>query len=155
MNFIEYQILPDTIWPQLMDIWNEVYPKILIKNNLEAFRAELTKYQDYWHIVNYDTEGQVVGWYFDFIREDDRWFGIIIRRDSHGRGIGKELIELAKQKRGRLCGWVFPKSEYLKRDGSHYPSPIPFYEKLGFTTLPEVKLETDTFTLIKIQWEKS
>ena len=155
MKFVEYDVLPPFVWPQLQGIWNGVYPTVLAKDSLEDFQADLSKYEDYWHVLAMDEEDNVIGWYFDFIRENDRWFGIIIDGSNHGRGIGRKLLEIAKTNRSRLCGWVFPTSEYIKADGTHYPSPIPFYLKLGFETLPEVELNTDTFTLIKILWERS
>lgn len=155
MKFVEYDILPPSVWPQLQRIWNEVYPIVLAKESLENFQTDLSKCEDYWHVLALDEGENVIGWYFDFVREKDRWFGIIIDGSNHGKGVGRRLLEIAKTNRSRLCGWVFPNSEYIKADGMYYPSPIPFYLKLGFEILPEVELKTDTFTLIKIRWERS
>ena len=63
-------------------------------------------------------------------------------------------MEEAKQRRDELYGWISPNNDEVRRDGSTYPSPQGFYEKLGFDILFDEKYETDKISAIKIHWRK-
>ena len=153
MNLTYHVNLGANTFALLMDAWNKVYPKSINYSKLEDFISELTQHQDYMHILAHQ-EDELVGWYFDFIREEERWFGIIVFPGQHKQGIGKMLMHEAMNKRAELNGWVIPNDQFLKSDGNPYPSPLKFYKKLGFKAHPEIGFTSPKITTIKISWKK-
>ena len=140
---------------QIFDLWNKEYPRNLEYENFQQFEDYLKELKDQNHILVLDKNERIIGWYFDFIREDERWFAAILKSEFHGHKIGTALIELAKKDRSRLNGWVITSNEYLKSNGTAYRSPLGFYLKNGFIIHEEMRLETDKISAIKISWSNS
>ncbi|MBK5193339.1 MAG: GNAT family N-acetyltransferase [Flavobacteriaceae bacterium] len=87
--------------------------------------------------------------------KNERWFAAIIDSEFQGRKFGTQLIELAKQERSDLSGWVINSDDYIKVNGEKHKSPTDFYRKPGFEILSEVILKTDKITANKIKWSKT
>lgn len=89
-----------------------------------------------------------------FTRDEEIWFSIIINKNHQKRGIGRMLLNKAKEGYIVLNGWVVDKDSYLKQDGSPYSSPLGFYQKNGFEVLPEIRLSNEKLSAVKIRWTK-
>jgi GNAT superfamily N-acetyltransferase len=96
----------------------------------------------------------IKGWFFDFIRDEERWFIIMITPELHGSGWGQKLISKAMETNAALNGWVVNTLDYQTRDGKQYAPPVEFYRKLGFEIHPDIKLELPQINSIKITWKK-
>ena len=140
---------------QIFKLWNNEYPREFIYENLEQFEVYLEGLKDQNHILVLDEKKNIIGWYFDFIRESERWFALILDSKFHGNKIGTSLMEKAKKDRNRLNGWVIKSSDYLKANGAAYRSPVDFYRKNEFLLDNDTFLEAGKVTAIKMSWEKN
>lgn len=136
---------------QLLQLWNQEYPSTLSYTPKE-FHEYLAQLDDLSHLFIVDESGNIQGWYFDFIREEARWFGMMLDRSIQGKGWGSQLLGLAKQKRNELNGWVIDQDHYLKNDGTQYSSPLPFYLKNGFNISTSERLELKYISAVKINY---
>jgi hypothetical protein len=94
----------------------------------------------------------IEGWWFDFIREDERWFTILVNNDLHKRGIGRSLVELGRKQHKSINGWVIETNELSKIEGDLYQSPMGFYLKMGFEKT-KIHVETNSnIKTVKIRW---
>lgn len=137
----------------LHKLWNSAYPTSVAYDSLEKFEQYLKELQDLEHLLVETAEGVIQGWYFEFTRDNDRWFGIIIADTLQGSGWGKKLMQLAQESATTLCGWVVDHDRDLKADGTPYRSPLPFYLSLGFELL-EQRLENGAVSCAKITWRR-
>ncbi|WP_372766547.1 GNAT family N-acetyltransferase [Lutibacter sp.] len=136
------------------ELWNAEYPKNLFHNNVSDFKNYLENLTNQWNLLIIDENGNIKGWYLDFLRADEKWFAMILASEIHGKGFGTRLLNEAKKRASELNGWVIDKPNYLKQNGDCYKSPIPFYQKNGFHVLPEVRLELEHLSAVKITWKK-
>jgi len=139
---------------QIFEIWNNEYPAKIAYKEISEFEAYLEKLADQHHILVLDENGHVKGWFFDFIREEDRWFAIIIDSSLHGKGIGSKILDLAKGSNTVLNAWVTDHNNDSKKNGQPYLSPLGFYVKNKFQVLSDIRMETDILSAVKIRWEK-
>lgn len=139
---------------QIFEIWNNEYPAKIGYKDISEFEAYLEKLADQHHILALDSAQSVKGWFFDFIREEDRWFAIILDSSLQGKGIGSKILDLAKSTNTVLNAWVTDHNTDFKKNGEPYLSPLQFYVKNGFEVLTEVRVETDTLSAVKIRWTK-
>ncbi len=154
MKFKKSDILTSDERLQILNLWNEEYPQSISLLNLDGFDTYLANLKDKHHLlVSNDVDG-IIGWYIDFIRDEERWFAMIVDHKYQGKGIGRQLIGMAKETNEVLNGWVILRDDYKKRNGEAYLSPISFYRKNNFEIIPYIKLETDSLTAIKMFWEK-
>lgn len=121
----------------IFDIWNRVYPTNVHYDSMMDFEAYLDKMGRPSHYLSLDDQGSIIGWLVAFDRDDERWFAMIIRDKAQGRGFGSSLLNEAKNDHKELVGWVVDHENYIKANGSAYPSPINFYLKFGFQILDE------------------
>ncbi|MEX0316103.1 MAG: GNAT family N-acetyltransferase [Allomuricauda sp.] len=154
MKFIKRSSLTSSEKLQVLDLWNNEYPEKLAYNSTVAFNTYLEKLQDPSHILLIDEDKKIKGWYFDFIRDNEKWFAIILDSQIHGKGIGSKMLELAKQKETELNGWVVDHDTDKKKNGESYHSPLNFYLKNGFDKLSADRLELDNISAVKIRWTK-
>jgi GNAT superfamily N-acetyltransferase len=154
MNFQQTDTLEAYQKRTLMKLWNAEYPENLMHYRLESFQKYLNTLKDTRYILLIDNTEEIVGWYVDFTRDSEKWFAMIIDSRFHGNGFGKEILSTAKQHLKELNGWVIDDSNYRKRNGQLYRSPVSFYLKNGFKLLPEVRLELEKFSAVKIQWKR-
>jgi len=136
------------------NLWNAEYPKNLFHNKVSDFENYLENLTNQQHLLIKDENGNIKGWYFDFLRADEKWFAMILASEIHGKGFGTRLLNEAKKRASELNGWVIDKPNYLKQNGDFYKSPIPFYLKNKFHVLPEVRLELENLSAVKITWKK-
>ncbi|NVJ45722.1 MAG: GNAT family N-acetyltransferase [Cytophagia bacterium] len=140
---------------QIYEIWNVEYPSKIGYKHISEFEAYLDKLVDQHHILALDEHEKVLGWFFDFIRNEERWFAIILDSSLHGKGVGSKMLDLAKSSNTVLNAWVTDHNTDLKRNGEYYQSPLQFYIKNGFEVLTDVRIETDILSAVKIRWNKT
>ncbi|WP_299135915.1 GNAT family N-acetyltransferase [uncultured Tenacibaculum sp.] len=133
-------------------LWNNEYPKIIQQKSKAEFDEYLSQLKNKKHILILK-ENEVLGWYCDFIRNNELWFAMIIDAKMQGFGEGRKLIQKAKKRNKELNGWVVIENSYLKQNKKEYKSPIEFYKKLGFKIFLNKKLESNEMNAIKIQWK--
>lgn len=138
----------------IYELWNAEYPKNLTHPNLIDFENYLNALTNQHHNLLIDKYGIIKGWYFDFDRNNEKWFAMILASEIQGKGFGTLLLNEAKKRESVLNGWLIDKTNYLKQSGDGYKSPISFYIKNGFHKLPEIRLELTHLSAVKIQWKK-
>lgn len=138
----------------IYELWNAEYPKNLTHKNLSDFENYLNALTNQHHKLSIDENGAIKGWYFDFDRNHEKWFAMILAAEFHGKGFGTMLLNEAKKRESALNGWVIDKTDYLKPNGDYYKSPIPFYLKNGFQLVPEIRLELEHLSAVKMIWKK-
>lgn len=137
-----------------LKLWNSEYPSELAHASYFLFENYLNKLGDVVHYLVLDNNENNIAWAFVFDRDEERWFGIILDSTIHGQGIGKKLMQLLQQDELELNGWVIDHNKSLKSNGSLYISPLPFYQKLQFQVLPDIRLELPQISAVKIHWKK-
>lgn len=58
------------------------------------------------HYLLLNDENNIEGWAVTFIRENEKWFAIIISGKLHGKGIGTMMLNKLKDDEDTLNGWV-------------------------------------------------
>ena len=139
---------------QIYELWNNEFQARIGYQDISEFDAYLAKLTDQHHILALDENDEVKGWYFDFIRENERWFAIILDQSIHGKSFGTKMLDMAKSSNTVLNAWVNDLNADLKKNGELYLSPLAFYIKNGFKVLADVRIETDILSAVKIIWEK-
>ncbi len=154
MKTIQTPYLSDKQKVDVYSLWNNEYPSNLAYPELSDFDAYLNNLKEQDHILLVDHLDVVKGWYFSFVREDERWFAIIIDGALQGAGYGSQLLNMAKRIEPILNGWVIDHNRDLKRNGQNYSSPLPFYIKNDFDVLSAVRIELEVISAVKIKWSK-
>ena len=155
MNIQRTKILTSSQKQDLFELWNKEYPRDLKYENIKDFEDYLKPLKDLNSILLLDENEKIKGWYFDFLRENERWFAVILDSNIQGQNFGTQILNLSKVENTELNGWVIKSETYLKDNGEPYNSPIEFYRKNGFKILEETKLETDNISAIKVKWFKT
>lgn len=132
-------------------LWNQEYPKRLNLENLNAFDEYLNALSQKEHYLLF-IDGEIKGWAFTFLREEETWFAIIIDQKVQGMGNGLFLINKIKEIHTELNGWVIYQENELKQDGQFYDSPLNFYLKNDFNICENIRLENDKMSALKIKW---
>ena len=154
MQFIKTSKLSKSQKQEICDLWNNEYPEKLNYRNLADFENYLKNLSIQSHIIMVDKDQNIKGWYFDFIRENEKWFAIILDSKFQGKGLGKKMLNLVKEKESELNGWVIDHSNDKKQNGEIYESPLSFYLKNGFEILVKNRLENEKISAVKIKWKK-
>lgn len=154
MQFIKTSKLSKSQKQEICDLWNNEYPEKLNYRNLADFENYLKNLSKQSHIIMVDKDQNIKGWYFDFIRENEKWFAIILNSKFQGKGLGKKILNLVKEKESELNGWVIDHSNDKKQNGEIYESPLSFYLKNGFEILMKNRLENEKISAVKIKWKK-
>jgi GNAT superfamily N-acetyltransferase len=154
MNFIPFKILTTPQKKAIYELWNNEYPASLHHEILSDFDNYLNKLTDQSHILMVDGNGIIRGWFVDFIRENKKWFAMILDASVQGKGFGTALLNQAKQKEQELNGWVIDHNNAKKLTGEFYQSPVDFYKKNGFYILTDTRLENKIISAVKIRWRK-
>ena len=154
MQFIKTLKLSKSQKQEICDLWNNEYPEKLNYRNLADFENYLKNLSIQSHIIMVDKDQNIKGWYFDFIRENEKWFAIILDSKFQGKGLGKKMLNLVKEKESELNGWVIDHSNDKKQNGEIYESPLSFYLKNGFEILMKNRLENEKIYAVKIKWKK-
>jgi len=155
MRFTSIKILTQNQENEIFELWNKEYPCNIKFNKIKDLKDYLDKLDNQRHILLLDESNKIKGWYFDFIREDERWFATILDSEYQGKSYGTQLLELGKQERLELNGWVIKSDNYKKTIHQLYKSPLEFYIKNGFKVFENIKLNTEKISAIKIKWVKN
>lgn len=134
-------------------LWNDEYPATLHYKDIQELQNYLDSLKDHFHLLLIAEDGRVKGWYFDFIRDQQRWFATILGHELQRKGFGSRLLDMAKEKRPELHGWVITEN-CKKSNGNFYLSPLDFYKKNKFTVRKEIQLKTKIISAVKIEWHK-
>lgn len=154
MEFIKLTELSKNHKKQILNLWNTEYPVKLSYPSFADFENYLKNLTEQSHIVMVDENNKIKGWYFDFVRENEKWFAIILDSSLHGKGFGTKILNFAKETETVLNGWVIDHNNDKKKNGEFYNSPLDFYLKNGFEKLSEIRLELDKISAVKIKWTK-
>lgn len=139
---------------ELFDLWNKEYPEKITYNSFLDFEIYLNNLLNARHYLLLNDQEQITGWAFDFDRQSETWFVIIVRNNEHKKGLGTDLLNFLKSKNTSLNGWVIDHNTDRKKDGDFYPSPLEFYLKNGFQIQKGIRLELETLSAVKIIWTK-
>lgn len=153
MKFVNTKILSEHQQSQLFLLWNNESPRIISyekENDLKKFLAHLIQPR---HILLIDKDKNVQGWFVDFLKNDEKWFIVIINSRLKGKGYGSKILTKAKEINSELNGWIINTHEYLLINGNTYIPPIKFYKKNGFEIFPEIMRKTNGLKTIKIRWQ--
>lgn len=135
-------------------IWNNEYPEKLRLEAPEDFDRYLDNLPDQTHYLVKDGAA-LLGWALTFLRDDDRWFAMILDRSIQGKGIGSELLNRMKTTHPALLGWVIDHGNDRKTSGEPYVSPLDFYRKNGFGVDKGIRLELPTISAVRVNWVSS
>ena len=138
----------------IMHLWNAEYPASIQQKSIEAFENYLATLVDAQHLLVCDEAGQIQAWFVDFVRNEERFFAMIISAKWQGKALGSWLLNQAKNKHDKLVGWVVDSDSFLKVDQSIYRSPLAFYIKNGFEPVLESRYETEVLSTVKIYWKQ-
>ncbi len=136
----------------MLELWNNEYPEKLNYNNLFQFEEYLAELTGITHFLLIENKDSIMGWAYSFIRNDEKWFAIILSEKQQGKGHGSELLAHLKQSDNQLNGWVIDHNNDLIKNGKVYKSPLVFYLKNGFEIIENERLELDKISAVKIQW---
>ncbi len=154
MKFIERFKLSESEKLQVLELWNNEYPENLSYESIEELDEYLQKLTEQSHLLLIDSDNKIKGWYFDFKRENAKWFAIILDTSIQGKGLGTKILKLAQKKENELNGWVIDHNRDKRKNGEFYYSPLNFYITNGFKKMSTERLELNNISAVKIQWKK-
>ncbi|MFZ6053059.1 GNAT family N-acetyltransferase [Halocola ammonii] len=154
MKFKALKYLSEIEKKEVFRLWNNEYPEKLAYKSVDEFDDYLKNLTNQSHVLLEDNNGIVRGWYFDFIRNGEKWFAIILDSTLQGKGLGTKLLNRAKEKEDELNGWVIDHNNDRKQNGEFYKSPLGFYLKNDFEELKNERLELEKISAVKIRWKR-
>jgi hypothetical protein len=154
VRFIKIKNLLFNQKQEILQLWNNEYPRSLQYNDISELEEYLNKLEDPKHILLVDSMDKIKGWYSEFYRDNEKWFLAILDSEIQGRNFGTQLIKMGKEGNVELNGWIINSDNYIKSNGKFYRSPTTFYLKQGFQILKDIKLETGKISAIKIKWSQ-
>jgi hypothetical protein len=152
MQFITKTALSHNEKEAIRQLWNVEYPTVIAHKTPASFDAYLAALADQNHVLVVDENQVIQAWFFDFVRNNERNFAMIVSRQAQGRCLGKMLIKQAQSRNTDLSGWVVKTEGLLRADGSVYPNPKDFYLKCNFTFLEDQIWKSEEFETMKICW---
>jgi GNAT superfamily N-acetyltransferase len=138
----------------IIRLWNAEYPAQLRHSGIDSFDEYLRPKGDLEHYLLTDDGEKIKGWLATFIRDDEKWFAVLVDSSEHKKGYGSQLLNKVKEFEAEINGWVMDHEKALKANGETYLSPIGFYLKNDFEVLNEIRLETETVSAVKIKWSR-
>ena len=154
MNFFQTEQLSNDYKKEIFQIWNKEYPEKLAFQGVENFEEYLSKLENPNHYIIQNSRNKIIGWAVDFNRDNEKWFAIIVDQNEQHKGLGKKLLLELQKHNIELNGWVIDHDKDLKRNGEKYLSPLGFYLNHNFETLPDIRLENEILSAVKIKWKK-
>lgn len=154
LQFIETSVLDTRQKQLLIQLWNSEYPKNLSYQNLADFEKYLQNLSDIRHTLLVGRRDNILGWAFSFIRNEERWFAILLSETIQGKGLGRIMLDKLKSRESELNGWVIDHNSYKKANGQNYLSPLGFYKRCDFKILTNERLEHEKISAIKIKWTR-
>ena len=152
MKIVEQSELSDEQKSRIIEMWNAEYPLSLMHDGIQSFDDYLNGLGDKKHFLLVDESNEILGWAMIFVRDEAKWFAIIIDSKLQGKGFGIKLLDALKAAEDRLFGWVIDTDDWKKSNGEHYRSPLAFYKKIGFRVHENEKLEKQKISGVKIEW---
>ena len=154
MNFLQTEQLSNDYKKEIFQIWNKEYPEKLAFQGVENFEEYLSKFENPNHYIIQNSRNKIIGWAVDFNRDNEKWFAIIVDQNEQHKGLGEKLLLELQKHNIELNGWVIDHDKDLKRNGEKYLSPLVFYLNHNFETLPDIRLENEILSAVKIKWKK-
>ena len=154
MKLIEKTFLNDNEKIQISKIWNNEYPITLNFSDSEGFDTYLNSLSDTIHYILENENNEILAWGCKFTRDNEKWFAVILDEKIQGKGKGTEILNAIKNNEITLNAWVIDKEIYTKLNGEIYKSPLNFYLKNSFNLCPEIRLENEKLSAVKITWKK-
>ena len=154
MKFVNTEELNSKQKQEIFELWNNEYPEVLAYSVLTEFEDYLNKQDNRYHILLVDDAEKVKGWYFEFTRDNEKWFVLIVGSRMQKKGYGSQLLEMGKARTDKLNGWVIDHNDLKKINGKQYLSPLEFYVKNGFKMLHDNVLRTGKISAVQIKWER-
>jgi GNAT superfamily N-acetyltransferase len=136
------------------NLWNNEYPENVSYKSIEGFDEYLNKLIDSEHYLAYNLNQIIVAWGIKFVREQEKWFAIIVDSNFHSKGIGSRIMDQIKSNNEVLNGWVVDHNNSVKLNGETYYSPLEFYIKNEFEVRTEARLELENISAVKITWKQ-
>lgn len=136
------------------ELWNKEFPKQIRYTSQEDFECYLYSLQDLRHYFIVDDFHSLQGWSFTFNRDAETWFGLLVDTNFQHMGIGTRLLQNLKANHASLNGWVIDHHGDFKQNGEPYISPVPFYLKNEFILHPEIRMESDHLSGVKMSWKR-
>lgn len=143
--------LSDKHHAQINALWNEEYPTTLVGR----FPMLLEDTLLFKHFIILNEEENVMAWAAYFQKDEEIRFSILVGRSHQGKGYGKQLINAMKNELPEFYAWVIDSNAFLKNDGTPYVSPLPFYTKLGFEVLPNIRIDNHIINAVKIRYRRN
>lgn len=150
MNIIQTSELSHVQKLRVYDLWNAEYPSQLSYSNLSELDNYLNGLEDIRHYLLTEGHQFILGWAVAFKRDNERWFAIILDNQTQGKGYGRLMLNRLSKDYETLNGWVVDHTSYVKKDGSPYLPPLEFYLKNGFRVIPELRMENEQTSAVKI-----
>ncbi|GGH19011.1 GNAT family N-acetyltransferase [Sphingobacterium alkalisoli] len=138
----------------VMKLWNSEYPAKLAYDQVEDFDTFIKELKSPTHIL-VRLNNEIVGWATKFLRNEEKWFAIILSSSIQAQRIGSKIMSYLKTNEEILSGWVIDHNQDIKVNGELYLSPLNFYLKQGFNIVKEQRLELPTLSAIKIRWKNT
>lgn len=154
MRIIKKDSLSEEEKEVLLQLWNKEYPIRLIYKTTEDFDLYLNGLLSIRHYLLVDESDKINGWIYTFLRQEEIWFGLILNHKFQGKGNGTVLLNEIKSKNNSLNGWVSVSENEIKQDGTFYKSPMQFYIKNDFAIIPEIRIENEKLSAVKINWTR-
>ncbi len=149
MEIIKTKLLTLSQEEQIDKLWNEEYP-VKLSNR---FKLLLDGVENYHHYIIEDAKKNIIGWAVDFEKENEIRFSVIVQSVYKGKGLGRLLMDRLKSESKEFYGWVIDHNRDMKKNGEVYQTPLPFYLKLGFEVLSEIRIESEMISAVKIKWK--
>ena len=140
---------------QIYELWNNEYPERIAYQSIENLENYLNKLTQQIHYLLLDEQNKIHCWATTFIRDNEKWFVIIVSEKLHGKGIGTKMLNKLKEDEAVLNGWVIDHNAEKKLNGTYYKSPIGFYQKNGFEIIVDTRLELEIMSAVKMKWTKA
>lgn len=154
LEIYSFTILNQVHKDYIYKIWNDEYPVNLAFESLHDVDTYLNNLIDAKHFFVVDEQNQIQGWAVIFERDYEKWFAIIVDNSLHQSGIGTKILNRLKTFSTELNGWVIDHQNDTKANGEPYRSPLAFYLKNEFIQIPEIRLELDKISAVKISWRE-
>ena len=98
MNITLQKFLTEQQTKSVYQLWNAEYPLRLKYDHIDEFTAYLDKLENKNHFLLNDEDGKLQGWCATFVRDNEKWFAIILNSSIQGKNFGTLMLnELKKQ----------------------------------------------------------
>jgi GNAT superfamily N-acetyltransferase len=154
MNITKTENLSEEQKQSIVRLWNIEYPAQLQHSGTASFDEYLSKLGRPEHYLLTDEDENIKGWLACFVREEAKWFAMIVDTSEQKKGYGSQLLSTVKEFETEINGWVMDRNADSKANGETYRSPLGFYLKNGFEVIPDVRLENEKMSAVKIKWTR-